>query len=153
MRAVSLTNPRYWLADVGRTFHARDVFGPVAAHLTLGVPLTELGEPLDDVAVLALPRPQSRADGAIVGHIIHVDRFGNVVTDLTPGDLSRLPGEPIFEIAGRTIVGLSSHYAERSGLLALVGSAGYIEIATNEGNAARELRIAMDDVVVVRSIF
>ncbi len=153
VRAVSLTNPKYWLSAVSRTFHARDIFGPVAAHLTKQVPFEDLGEPIDDIVALALPQPLKRSDGTIVGHIIYIDRFGNLITDLTPGDVEKFPGEPVFEIVGRTIVGLSRYYAERAGLLALVGSSGHIEIAVSGGNAARELRVSKDDVVVVRAAF
>lgn len=153
IRAFSLTNPKYWLPSVGRTFHARDVFGPVAAHLTRGVPFEELGEPIDEIVVLPLPHPRRRPDGAIVGHIVYVDRFGNLITDLAPDVVEKLPGEPIFEILGRTIVGLSRYYAERAGLIALVGSSGLIEIAVSGGSAARELRTSKGDVVVVRSTF
>ncbi len=152
IRAVSLSNPRYWLAELSRTFHARDVFGPVAAHLSLGVPLDDLGEDVDEISALSLPCPQRRPDGTIVGHVIHVDRFGNLITDLAWADVAPSAGEPIFEIAGYRVVGLSRYYAERPGLLALVGSSGNVEIAFSGGSAAGKLRAGKGATVVMRWI-
>jgi S-adenosylmethionine hydrolase len=150
LKAVSITNPTYWRSEVSATFHARDIFGPVAAHLSLGVPIRQLGKPIHDIQLIRLPRPEQRDDGSIVGHIVHVDRFGTLITDLTQADIAFTDGQPQFEVIGRTIDILSHHYAERRGLLALIGSSGQIEIASSQGSAAEELRVQRDDVVVVR---
>ncbi len=138
VKAVALTNPTYWLATVSKTFHARDLFAPVAAHLANGVPLEHLGTPIQDAFVIHLPQPQKQADGTIMGHVTYVDHFGNLITDLTPSAVAALPGEPVFEIAGHRITGLSHYYGEHGGLLALVGSAGYIEIAASNASAAQQ---------------
>src|SRR5262249_29312752 len=102
-QAVELTDPRYWLAPVSRALHGRDVFAPVAAHLAGGVPLTKLGRPLARVRALALPRPR-RAGQGWQGQVIHVDHFGNLITNLGAAEL----GEANWgvRVAGRDIAGL-----------------------------------------------
>jgi hypothetical protein len=140
LRAYQLTNPRYWRHPVSSTFHARDIFGPVAAHLTLGVPPEEVGQPVETVKRLALPAVKRRK-GGLLGHVIHVDRFGNLITNI-PGNevLGTTNDEPgrrvrIF-IADRTILGLSQTYAAKEGFVAIVGSHGLVEVAVRDGSAA-----------------
>lgn len=145
---VILANARYFLPRVSATFHGRDVFAPVAAHLSLGVPLAALGPPLRDLVVLPAPRPERRP-GEIVGHVIHVDRFGNAITDVSAADLAQLPA-PVVEVAGQRIVGLSHHYAERAGLLALIGSDDRLEIALSGASAATALGLRPGDPVIIR---
>lgn len=137
-QAVALTNPAYFHQPVSTTFHGRDIFAPVAAHLSLGVPLAEVGEPVHSVFALPPLRAPRRADGSIHGRVLHVDTFGNLITDIHSQDI----GDPLrttVDIAGRRIIGLSHHYQERPGLLALVGSSGYLEIALPNASAAQEL--------------
>jgi S-adenosylmethionine hydrolase len=145
---VTLTNPAYFLPRVSATFHGRDVFAPVAAHLANGVPLAAFGPPLEEIVLLPTPIVEQR-DGTIVGHIRHVDRFGNAVTDIRRADLAGLTN-PVIEVAGQRIAGLSHHYAEASGLLALLGSSDRLEIALNGGNAAAVLGLKVGDRVIAR---
>lgn len=145
---VELTSRRYFLDPVSATFHGRDVFAPAAAHLSRGAPLDDLGPPLQLLRVLPAPRPR-RAGGRLVGQVVHVDRFGNLIADLTTADLASFAA-PVVEVAGRQIAGLCHHYAERNGLLALIGSADRLEIAVNGGNAAEALGLRAGDRVVVR---
>jgi S-adenosylmethionine hydrolase len=151
---VHLTNQRYWRPEVSHTFHGRDIFAPVAAHLSRGVALTELGEPVDDLVILPILRPERHADGALTGHVLHADRFGNVITNV-PAQLLPPPDRLVVEVAGRRIVGLRPTYAaaEPGGLVALVGSDGLLEIAVREGNAAQELAVKVGDAVVIRQEF
>lgn len=137
--AVALTNPTYWRAEeVSHTFHGRDVFAPAAAHLANGVPLTALGDPVDDLVVLSLPTPEREADGSIVGQVVYIDRFGNVVTDIPEVMLS---GRRDWQVlVGKTrIAGPHVTYTSvgPGDLLALIGSHGYLEIAVREGDAAQ----------------
>lgn len=141
VRAVACTNPVYHLPSVSRTFHARDLFAPVAAHLSLGVPLARLGPPVEDPVELPWPSPRDVGD-AEEGEVLHVDRFGNLITNLT------LPGSPegrgvVLEIAGLRIEGLAPYYAAtRAGEVgAIVGSTGRIEIFVNRGNARDRLGV------------
>ena len=148
--AVHLTNRRYWLSKISATFHGRDIFAPVAAHLSLGVPLADLGEPLPigELVTLSLPRPARQSNGVWVGHVVHVDHFGNLVTDLEAeaiGDAQAV----VIEVGGRRIVGLRRTYAEGSPgePMALIGSSGRLEIAVPGGQAARGLKVQIGDQV------
>jgi S-adenosylmethionine hydrolase len=145
---VILSNAAYFLPRVSATFHGRDVFAPVAGHLSAGVPLAAFGPPLVDIATLSSPAVERRAD-QIVGHVRRVDRFGNAITDISRADLADLT-MPVVEVAGQRIAGLSHHYAEKCDLLALLGSADRLEIAVNGGSAAAMLGLKVGDTVVVR---
>ncbi|MDP2949243.1 MAG: SAM-dependent chlorinase/fluorinase [Chloroflexota bacterium] len=135
-RAVSLANEAYFRQPVSTTFHGRDVFAPAAAHLSLGVPLEELGEPVEAVLVLPPFRARRQADGSLRGRVIHIDIFGNLVTDIRCEDL---PERVEVEIGGRRIEGVSSAYTQGEGLLAVTGSSGYLEVAVRSSSAARAL--------------
>ncbi len=145
---VSLTNPHFWLNPVSSTFHGRDIFAPVAAHLSLGVPLHEFGEPLSSPVTLPLPEPQLEADGSLIGHIIHIDRFGNLITDIKETDLPR--DGLLIEASGYSIKGLSRSYAEGNEILALVGSSGNLEIAAKNGKAAEILKLRIGDQIKIK---
>jgi S-adenosylmethionine hydrolase len=147
-RVFSISNQRYMRPKVSATFHGRDVFAPVAAHLSLGARPAELGEPVDEMLAFAPFRALRRADGSLQGQVLHVDRFGNVITDVRGEDLSG--GAFTIEIAGRSIPGPVRAYAEASGLAAVMGSGGYVEVALPNGNAAVELSVEIGDVAVVR---
>ena len=145
--AYLLNRSEYWLDHVSDTFHGRDVFAPVAAHLSAGVPAEELGEPMDSVVCLSIPQPLAKGD-AIDGHVIHVDRFGNLVSNIRLEDSAKVG--ITAEIDGATIHGLSSSYAggepalsSPKGLLAIVGSNGYLEVAAKNGSAAQQLGSAV----------
>ncbi|MFQ5861097.1 MAG: S-adenosyl-l-methionine hydroxide adenosyltransferase family protein [Dehalococcoidia bacterium] len=143
-QAFVLSNPRYWLHPVSQTFHGRDIFAPVAAHLSLGVPPEELGMAVDSVAWL--PPPQPREEGTRVsGQVVHVDRFGNLITNIPAG---MIRGTDIqVEIKGRRVRGLSASYAEGEGLLAIIGSYGTLELSLRNGDAARLLRAGLGEPV------
>src|SRR5262245_48955494 len=103
-RAYELNNPRYWLPRVSNTFHGRDIFSPTAAHLANGAALDELGTPLDSFVNLAPPQPERRADGSLAGHVIYVDRYGNLVTDITSNQVASFdPDTLVVEIGGRAL--------------------------------------------------
>lgn len=148
-QVVELTESRYWRPDVSTTFHGRDVIAPVAAHLSLGLPIDALGRRLEDRVVLPLPGPERLADGSLIGHIIRIDHFGNLIIDLRTTDLRGRAAEAIFAIKGARVEGLRRYYAEGEGLIALVGSTGYIEIAQRNGNAAAQLGANRGDIVKV----
>ncbi len=147
-RAFAITNRRFLRELVSATFHGRDVFAPAAAHLSLGVPPGQLGEPVE--AVLAFPPLRARCcpDGALRGQVVHIDRFGNVVTDARVEDLPE--GAFIVELAGQLVPGPVRTYAEATGLAALVGSSGYVEVALPTASAAEALGGDIGDAVVVR---
>ena len=133
-------------------FHARDIFAPIAGRLTLGLPACEVGSPLDECVSIPLSRPLTTARG-IEGHVIHVDRFGNMVTDI-PIDLVRSEigeTECVIEVADRKIEMIRRSYdcVESGELLAVFGSSGFLEISANMRNAAELLAAARGEPVVV----
>jgi S-adenosyl-L-methionine hydrolase (adenosine-forming) len=150
--AFELDRPELWLPDISRTFHGRDIFAPVAAHLALGVPPREFGSPISDPVRMPTAAPQRTAEGHVTGHAIHVDRFGNLITDI-PG---RWAGEGRWcvEIAGRRINQFGATYADApSGtLLFLVSSAGTLEIAVRDGNATAQLGVGVGEPVILRPV-
>jgi S-adenosylmethionine hydrolase len=143
LQAFEITNPKFWRHPVSSTFHGRDIFAPVAAHISLGKPLNELGQAVAWLNVIALPRPRTDVAGNLVGHILHIDRFGNLITDITSEDLPS--GGFSIEVAGHQIGSLSQSYDQAQELLALIGSSGRLEIALKGGNAARLLRSKVGD--------
>ena len=144
-RAWRLTNPIYWRHPLSATFHGRDVFAPVAAHLSLGISPELLGEPTATIAALALPSP--RPDGhTLRGHVLFADGFGNLVTDITADLLASIGVSTAnrtvpVHIMGHTINGLSRtfHDPRGDGLRALLGSHGRLEVVVVDGNAAHFL--------------
>ncbi len=122
-----------------RTFHGRDLFAPAAALLARGVPLEELGPPVGDPVRFPVPRAEP-FEGGWVGEVLEVDRFGNLATNLPPGDVARAGG--LF-LAG-TFIPWAETYGtvEKGALLALVDSEGRLEIAVREGSAAAALGLA-----------
>jgi hypothetical protein len=142
---VHLKNPRYWLQPVSRTFHGRDIFAPVAAHLAKGVPLAEFGSPVNDPYRLELPRPQVTPHGWRA-HIIGIDFFGNLTTDLAAGDVIGHEGV-IVRIGGCEIHGVVEFYGQRprGELVALADSAGRLEVAVVNGSAAQRTGARIGD--------
>lgn len=147
-RAYALTNSRYWRHPVSATFHGRDIFAPVAGHLTLAVSPQEFGEPVDTLVRLAIPVPHWQA-GKLAGCVLHVDRFGNVVTNVPEAALAGCENVAL-EVGGTTLRGLAHTYAEAKGLAALIGSHGYLEIALTNGSAAQALGVKVGDEVKVK---
>ena len=134
LTAYRLTNAEYWLHPVSNTFHGRDIFAPVAAHLSLGVLPEDLGQPLEDLAWLPTPKPTHEGD-YLLGEVVYADHYGNLVTNIPA---RRLPKHPIVEADGHVIRGLSASYEAEKSLVALVGSHDYLEIAKPRGSAARD---------------
>jgi len=166
--AVELTNPRFHHHPVSQTFHGRDIFAPVAAHVAQGVPLDELGTPIDQPVTWPPQHPERDSGGALVGHVLHVDHFGNCVTDLQIRRekgvllLTNPPGEgaeplPIprchvcIKVGGRVLQGISRTYADGAPgqPLVLVGSSDHLEIALVGGSAAQALGLRAGDPVAV----
>jgi S-adenosylmethionine hydrolase len=134
LEAVALTNSEYWRHPVSSTFHGRDIMAPAAAHLSLGVPLHKFGDRLSQVHVFNIPRPYKNASGDLIGRVLHIDNFGNLITNIRSSDL---PAEKVsIAIGKQRVQGISQFYAETEGLAAIIGSSGYMEISLKNGNAA-----------------
>jgi S-adenosylmethionine hydrolase len=139
---VSLENSEYFRGSVSRTFQGRDIFAPVAAHLSLGTPLHAFGPLVTDPVALPWPEPSFTPE-AVRGEIVYVDGFGNLVTNIKGSELVPWLGEKshVVILGSLTVKGLSPTYGDvaRGEFLALVGSHGYLEIACAQGNAAKRL--------------
>jgi|Deesub1362B_J571_1020462.scaffolds.fasta_scaffold00030_17 hypothetical protein len=137
---VAIENPAYMLPRPSRTFHGRDIFAPAAAWLTRGVALQELGPLLSKEALKRLPLAKARKEGQrVVGQIVHIDRFGNCISNIPAEMLQGLRG-PVVLAAGRRLR-LYEHYsqAEPLGAGALINSSGLLEVFLFRGSAAEGL--------------
>ena len=145
--AVSLTNRALWRGTVTATFHGRDIFMPVAAHLATGTPLARAGDALDVASLVTLPMPVSRVGAGDVGaEVLTVDRFGNAQLSVTGADAARaglVPGVPVrlaWDGHERTVAFGSTFGDVTAGeLIGYTDSAGYVAIAVNGGSAAERL--------------
>ena len=139
-RCIHLTNDKFFHHPVSATFHGRDIFAPVAAALSKGVPDSEIGVPVDDPVQLERIRSRSVEINAVEGHIIHIDRFGNCITNLTRADFSN--GARLI-INNREITSFRDFFAagndEAGELFCILGSAGFLEVAARNAGAARFL--------------
>ena len=141
-RARVISNPRYFRATVSRTFHGRDVFAPVAAHLAAGLPVTRLGKRIEDYLQPAFLKPQPMGDRTWAGQILHIDRFGNVVTNFHANDFPDLETLDVrLAIGSQRVCAIARNYAECAPgeLFLIVGSSGYIEVSINRDSAARAI--------------
>jgi hypothetical protein len=146
-----LDHSQYFHKPVSHTFHGRDVFAPVAAHLTLGVPLKEFGTELDKYVQIAWPQV-SVLDGAVRGEVVYIDHFGNAITNIAAVDLAKLARHtPSVFLRGEEVCAVKNYYQEvTSGEpLAAIGSSGFLEIAINGGHAVRALGVRLGEPVEV----
>jgi S-adenosylmethionine hydrolase len=148
--AVTISNPDYMRHPVSATFHGRDVFAPVAAHLTLGTEIDSFGDRVDSMLALPVLRAVKKADGSLAGRVIHIDRFGNVVTSIRGVDIGG--SDVTVEIEGAVARGLAPTYGDGDDLVALVDSSGYLEVALPLGNAAQLLDADLETPVTVRPV-
>ncbi len=148
-QVVSLDRNEFFLNNVSLTFHGRDIFAPVAAHLSLGKNFTGMGPVVRDYCVGDIGLPEINKD-LIRGEIIYIDRFGNLVTNISAGSLER--GILHINILHSIITHLSRSYAQEPDgtLLAIAGSHGNLEIAIANGSAARQLDTKIGEPVIVR---
>jgi S-adenosylmethionine hydrolase len=150
-RVVQVRNDKYFLKPVSNTFHGRDIFAPVAGHLSLGVELSGLGPEAAGIRKIDAPTAKVTKEGRIVGEVVSIDHFGNLVTNI-PGD-HRLSQADSFELKiGKTSIRkLSASYAsaKEGEILAIVGSTGNLEVSVNKGNAQKKTGAKVGDVVRV----
>jgi len=149
-KAVHLTQTRYFLPSITRTFHGREIFAPVAAHLSLGLSLESLGPSIRELKKLNLPQPHVK-EGVLCGEIIRVDHFGNLVTNIPSRDLMAFleSGPPRIEAGKLVVRKLSRIYAdgEEGKPLALINSSNLLEIAVNLGRASEFVGLTNGEIV------
>jgi S-adenosyl-L-methionine hydrolase (adenosine-forming) len=150
VQAIELTNSNYWrVSQPSHTFHGRDIFAAVAAHLASGVAIAELGDTFDANSLVKLPLALcTPIDRGYQGQVQYIDRFGNVITNI-PGDY--VTGKTwTVQVGKRTIPGHRTYADSAAGEpLALVGSHGWVELAVNGGDAQFQLRLNWHDPVQV----
>ena len=147
-----LENESYFRTPVSATFHGRDIFGPVAAHLSKGVAFVKLGPIRESMVRAAIPRVKVDSKH-VTGSVIAIDRFGNCITSIERSHLDKLLSAG-FSVAmkGAKPFPVCSCYRDvaKGKPLGLVGSAGYLEISINGGNAAKKLNLKIGDAVEVK---
>ena len=158
IKVFHLTNRKYFRQPVSPTFHGRDVFAPVVGALANGVAPEELGKPLTEIVRLPSLAALTNRKGGIEGRIIHIDRFGNCVTNITPDEFSNemIAAGAKIRVNGKTIKSFRKFFAEegsnREKLFGIWGSAGFLEIAALNSSAAKILKAKRGDSVnVLRS--
>ncbi len=155
-QVVALTEKEYFLPKVSKTFHGRDLFAPVAAHLSLGIKPDAFGHKIDSIKELGFQKPVLK-NGKLSGEILHIDTFGNLVSNIDEETLFRFTKKQPFVIrAGRkTIRDLKKGYWEgkKGELIALLGSGGFLEVSVREGNAQKMLKVKRGDPIQISTKF
>ena len=156
-RVVKIEKEKYLLLPTSATFHGRDVFAPVSAYLSLGVEAEEFGPTLEKLTKLKPSVPQKIGEREIVGHILCVDPFGNLITDVTESFVEELlkpwkSGRFRILIRDRQIDRICRTYSEgrQNEIIALVGSSGYLEICINRGRASDVLDMKEEGKFILR---
>ncbi len=147
VKIFHLDHPEFWLPEVSNTFHGRDIFAPVAAHLAAGVPIEKIGTLIHDPVRLAMPKPVNTGHGW-QGQVVLIDIFGNIATNLS-GDLVRDKQNVTIRIGGESIQGLVQSYGDRASgeIVALIDSENFLEVAVVNGNGAQKIGVAVGDQV------
>lgn len=154
---VHLNEPAYWLPKLTRTFHGRDLFAPVAAHLASGVPLEAMGTPIDDLVTIPLWGARRDDDGSVEGEVIYVDDFGNAICSILPREIAHLPVPDgvTVELCGARIEGMVETFGDSEygtdTLIALWDSSGYLLVSENNGTGGKVITPKPGDTVTVRS--
>jgi len=151
-RIVHLTERPFFREEVSSTFHGRDIFGPVAAHLSLGTNPGAFGLELDSIISLDMPLPVEK-NGVVSGEVVFVDTFGNLITNIRADELPADVADIEATINGSSVRGLDGSYsAAAPGVpLAIIGSSGHLEIAVNGDSAAERLGSGVGSAVIVAS--
>jgi hypothetical protein len=156
MHVRHVTSEHYFLQPISNTFHARDVFAPIAAYLAKRVDGEKFGELVDDYVRFNAPKPKPVDNRTLRGVVLKVDRFGNLITNITPQDVPMLfqAASPQFKIlvGKREITEIKMNYSEGEPgeIFGILGSMGYLEISTNRGSAAQAVGVSKgSDVSIV----
>lgn len=148
-RAYEISNPKYILSGVSFTFHGRDIFAPAAAHLSLGVPIEDLGKRLPSPFMLETQEPAIGED-EIIGEVIYEDTFGNLITNIPA---SMVDSKCRLNVCDILINGVCKSYSEapEGELLAVIGSSGFLELSVNRGRASDLIKCPSRKVFVRKS--
>jgi S-adenosylmethionine hydrolase len=151
-KTFHLTANKYLRQSASSTFHGRDIFAPAAAALSKGVKPKQLGPRITDEVRLASLSPERRENGDVHGRIIHIDRFGNCITNLTRADVPDSNQTKLL-VKRKVVRSFRKFFADEDGskdeIFAIWGSAGFLELAVNGGSAAEQLRAKRGEAVIV----
>jgi S-adenosyl-L-methionine hydrolase (adenosine-forming) len=148
-----ITASRYFRQPVSRTFHGRDIFAPVAAHLANGLAAAELGDPIGDYLRLGFASPARTGEKTWTGTILKTDHFGNLITNFDSKTWQRLAVEAFeMRVGGRVVSRMASNYAEMNAgdLFIIAGSAGFLELSVNRGSAGEAAQARSGDMLELR---
>lgn len=149
-RVIELTEKHFFQAPISHTFHGREIFAPVAAHLARGIVFEELGRPIEDPVQLDVPSPFEE-NGILYGEIVHRDHFGNLITNIDRRLLEQFlrTAQPVITAGSLMIRGLHRIYGdvEAGHTLALINSAGKLELAVNLGSASEYIDVKEEDIL------
>jgi len=137
LNTVQLDNEEFHLKDKSNTFHGRDIFAPVAAHLSLGIEIEKIGSVIDINDIVKLkPLKLKKKKKKIIGEIIYADKFGNLITSIHKSDIQEIGKDILIQFGKQKIRGISKTYSDvkKGELLAYIGSSGYLEIGVRGGN-------------------
>jgi S-adenosylmethionine hydrolase len=150
VEVIHLTSKSYFLPRISSTFHGRDIFAPAAAHLAHGVDPRHMGSPVTDPVEFSFPEPRQTGE-TLIGQVVRVDRFGNLITNIHRRLLDPFLGSnlPLIRIGPLSIAGIHRTYAdgEVGEGIALIGSSEFLEIAANLAKATDLLERAPEDCV------
>ncbi len=149
--AVELTNSQYWrVSDPSYTFHGRDIFAPVGAHLASGVALEALGDKIDPDSLIKLSLPPLQtSEREVIGCIQYIDRFGNLITNI-PGNLVHNKSWQAIVDDKAIASGTTYSDVEMGETIAIVGSHGWVEIAVNGDNAKEKLQLKLENKIKIK---
>lgn len=152
----TIVNQKYMLREISRTFHGRDIFSPAAAYLAKGVPPSEFGPEIFDPVTPSFAKPKIISKTMIEGEIVHIDDFGNIITNIALDELKALGIEEgdtvIIEVSGRELeLKLCKAYAEAppNMPLTIVGSCGFLEISVNQGEASKFFGVSLGEKIFI----
>lgn len=149
-----ITNSKYMRNPVSNTFHGRDVFAPVAAHITKGIPFEKIGHKTNDFVDMDFGRG-GITDKTATGKVVYIDRFGNIIVNIDGIRLREVLGydKKIMLFIGdkreEMMFAKSYNFVKKGQLLATVGSSNYLEIGVNQGNAAEKLKVKPDEKIKI----
>jgi S-adenosylmethionine hydrolase len=150
IEVTHITADHYFLTSHSPTFQGRDIFAPIAAYLSRGVQVPKFGELITDYRKIDLPAPIVKPDGMLQGEVIHIDRFGNAMTNITRADLEKIGGATRI-LLREMDAPLKRFYSDApdGALCSLLNSSGYLEFFVFKGSAASEHQISSGDAVVI----
>ncbi|MGB9713712.1 MAG: SAM hydrolase/SAM-dependent halogenase family protein [Candidatus Bathyarchaeales archaeon] len=155
-RVYEISNSKLMLPKISNTFHGRDIFAPAAAHLANGTPPADFGPQIHSIVMPEFAKVV-RKRNSLIGEVLHIDGFGNIITNFSKEDFEKLGVKEVVEVRLKDVelrLKLCKAYAETEPQkpLAIIGSHNFLEISINQGNAARTFRAKIGDKIVLRRV-